>query len=177
MQDECHLIWGDTCGYTWLPKNRKTTVDMTNFRKRQTYYGFVNIMDGKFDLYEYDKGNGANTVDFLRKVREHFKDKTVWMIWDGASYHRCGEVKHYLTQVNEGAEEKDWKLRLMEFEKNAPDQNPVEDIWLKGKNFLRKNFYRFTSFSKVRKGFREFLSGNTFHFHKYQWYFQYPHSK
>jgi transposase len=170
MQDECHLIWGDTCGYTWLTRNGKVSVKMDNFRKRQTYYGFVNILDKKFQLYEYEKGNGSCTVNFLEKVCANFEGKQIWMIWDGASYHKGKEVKEYLAQVNEGLEEKDWKINLIEFEKNAPDQNPVEDIWLKGKNFLRRNFYKFTSFEKVRKGFREFLNHNTFYFKKYEWY-------
>lgn len=171
MQDECHLLWGDTCGYTWLPKNQKTTIKMTNFRKRQTYYGFVNILDKQFQVYECEKGNGVHTVDFLTKVRETFQGKQIWMIWDGASYHKGQEVKDYLAEVNQGLEEEHWKIKLIEFEKNAPDQNPVEDIWLKGKNFLRKHFYKFTSFAKVRKGFKEFLNHNTFHFHKYDWYY------
>ena len=100
-----------------------------------------------------------------------FKGKQVWMIWDGATYHKSEEVKEYLRAINEGLEEKEWKLHLMEFEKNAPDQNPVEDIWLKGKNFLRKHFYEFTSFAKVRKAFKEYLDENVFNFHKYDWYF------
>ena len=61
MQDECHLIWGDSCGYTWLPKNKKVLVDMDNFRQRQTYYGFVNLLDKQFQLYEYQQGNGIYT--------------------------------------------------------------------------------------------------------------------
>jgi transposase len=171
MQDECHLIWGDSCGYTWLPKNKKVSVPMDNFRKRQTYYGFVNLVDGKFQVYEYERGNGIYTVDFLKKVMAMFKGKQIWMLWDGATYHKGKEVKEYLTQLNEGLEEKDWKIHLMEFEKNAPEQNPVEDIWLQGKNFLRRNFYQFTSFAQVRKGFREFLDNNIFHFKKFSWYF------
>jgi len=75
MQDECHLIWGDTCGYTWLTRNEKVSVEMDNFRKRQTYYGFVNLLDKKFQLYEYEKGNGSCTVDFLKKVATNFEGK------------------------------------------------------------------------------------------------------
>ena len=144
---------------------------MDNFRQRQTYYGFVNLLDKQFQVYEYQQGNGIHTIDFLKKVREVFKDKQIWMLWDGTTYHKGQEVKDYLAQLNEGLEEKDWKIQLIEFEKNAPEQNPVEDIWLKGKNFLRRNFYKFTSFAKVRKGFREFLNHNTFQFSKYQGYF------
>jgi len=144
---------------------------MDNFRKRQSYYAFVNLLDKQFQVYEYDKGDGVSTVDFLKRVRDFFKDKQIWMIWDGASYHKGKEVKNYLAEINQGLEEKDWKITLMDFEKNAPEQNPVEDIWLKAKNFLRRNFYRFTSFAKVKEGFREFLNNNTFQFKKYDWYF------
>jgi transposase len=46
--------------------------------------------------------------------------------------------------------QEDWSLTCVLFAPNAPDQNPVEDIWLKAKIWLRKYWYRFTSFSQVR---------------------------
>ena len=61
---------------------------MDNFRKRQTYYGFVNLIDGKFQVYEYERGNGVYTVDFLKKVMAIFEGKQIWMLWDGATYHK-----------------------------------------------------------------------------------------
>ena len=74
-EDECHLIWGDTCGYTWFTRNKKVSVEMDNFRKRQTYYCFVNLLDKKLQVYEYEKGNGSCTVDFLKKVCTNFEEK------------------------------------------------------------------------------------------------------
>jgi hypothetical protein len=32
------------------------------------------------------------------------------IIWDGASYHCCKEVKAYLDELNRGLEAKDWKV-------------------------------------------------------------------
>jgi transposase len=43
------------------------------------------------------------------------------------------------------------------FEPNAPDQNPVEDVWLRGKNFLRKHFYENKTFNQVKYCFVNFL--------------------
>ena len=40
---------------------------------------------------------------------------------------RC---RAYLNKVNQGLEEKDWKVTCLLFATNAPDQNPVEDVWL-----------------------------------------------
>ena len=39
MSDECHLVWGDTCGYVWGKTQERIEVPMTNERERQTYYG------------------------------------------------------------------------------------------------------------------------------------------
>ena len=39
MLDECHLLWGDLCGYVWGKSDRRIEVEMTNQKQRQTYYG------------------------------------------------------------------------------------------------------------------------------------------
>jgi putative transposase len=39
MLDECHLLWGDLCGYVWGKSARRVEVKMTNQKQRQTYYG------------------------------------------------------------------------------------------------------------------------------------------
>jgi transposase len=87
-----------------------------------------------------------------------------------ASYHRYAEMRKYPEEINKGPEEKDRKITCIFFEPNAPDQNPVEDIWLKGKNFLRKNFYKNKTFAQVKKCFFDFLSKQFFNFDKLNWY-------
>ena len=92
------------------------------------------------------------------------------IIWDMAGYHRYAEMRTYLEEISRGLKEKDWKITCIFFEPDAPEQNPVEDIWLKAKNFLRKNFYRNKTFAQVKKCFFNFLSGNFFNFDKLNWY-------
>ena len=36
MIDECHLLWGDVCGYVWGKTNKRIEVPMTNQRERQS---------------------------------------------------------------------------------------------------------------------------------------------
>lgn len=36
MEDECHLLWGDTLGYIWGRMNAKIAVPITNEKERQT---------------------------------------------------------------------------------------------------------------------------------------------
>jgi hypothetical protein len=47
FQDECHLIWGDICGYVWGKKNGRVEVPIVNEKERQTYLGAVNIATGQ----------------------------------------------------------------------------------------------------------------------------------
>ena len=100
--------------------------------------------------------------------------KKIIILWDGASYHRCNEVKDYLNELNSGIIQKDWKVNCIPFESYAPDQNPVEDVWLKGKNFIRRNFYNNRTFSQVKDCFFNYLDEQVFKFGKLDWYITFP---
>ena len=51
---------------------------------------------------------------------------------------------------------------LVFFAPNAPEQNPVEDVWLRGRNFLRKHFNENNTFHKVKMSFLNFLNNKIF---------------
>ena len=42
MIDECHLLWGDVCGYVLGKKNKRIEVPITNQRERKKYFGAPN---------------------------------------------------------------------------------------------------------------------------------------
>ena len=71
--------------------------------------------------------NGVKVVRFLRHLLRQVKG-SVMLIWDGASIHRCEEVKTFLR------EEAAWRLRLEILPAGAPEFNPDEGVWgwLKG---------------------------------------------
>jgi putative transposase len=170
MEDECHLSWGDTLGYVWGERNKRIEVPIMNERERQTYYGIIDVYEKEFLLKPYDKGNGANTVSFVKYLQSIREGRKLLIVWDKASYHRYGEMREYLEEINGGLEEKDWKINCLFFETDAPEQNPVEDIWLKGKSFLRKHFYENKTFAQVKKSFFDFLNNQIFDFDKLEWY-------
>jgi transposase len=72
------------------------------------------------------------------------------LIWDGASYHRSQAVKDYLASVNQGLQESEWRITCIRFARNDPRQNPVEDIWLQAKRFIREFYHLCQSFSTVK---------------------------
>ena len=175
-QDECHLLWGDTTGYVWGRRNEKTGVPIQNTKQRQTYYGALNLYHRDFVLMPRDGGNSKNTVAFIKHLQKLNPDKKLILIWDGASYHRSEEVRASLNKVNEDLEEKNWKITCLLFAPNAPEQNPVEDVWLRGKNFLRKHFYKNKTFRQVKRCFSDFINQQTFDFNKIDRYLNIPQS-
>jgi len=62
FQDECHLLWGDVCGYIWGKTDKRIEVPIINERSRQTYYGAVNLYTQECLIQAYEKGNSENTI-------------------------------------------------------------------------------------------------------------------
>ncbi len=161
-------------GYVWGRRNNRIEIPILDERERQTYYGAADLYRKDFYVRCYDKGNSSNTVLFVKYLQRQCKGKKLLLIWDKASYHRYSEMRSYLEEVNKGSEEKDWKITCLLFESAAPEQNPVEDIWLKGKNFLRRHFYQNKTFAQVKNSFFNFLNRQFFNLNKFEWYIENP---
>jgi len=114
----------------------------------------------------YSKANSENTVAFLKYLQLVYPDVRLGIIWDGASYHKSQELKAYLATVNQGLEESSWHITCIQFAPNAPEQNPVEDIWLQAKNFVRKLYYLGKSFHNIKTLFEVFTHHQAFNFPK-----------
>jgi transposase len=130
----------------------------------------VNLLTHEFHLKAFAAGKGEGTVAYLRWLRNRYPGKRIILLWDGASYHRDTQVRALLAEVNAGLEEKDWQVTCLLFTPHAPDQNPVEDIWLQGKNFLRKHFAQNKTFAAVKDSFFHFLDQLRFDSAKFAWY-------
>ena len=57
MVDECHLLWGDVCGYIWGKTSERIEIPITNERERQTFFGALNFHTQKFIAQDREKGN------------------------------------------------------------------------------------------------------------------------
>jgi transposase len=143
---------------------------MTNERERQTYYGALNLQTHEVHVAEASAGNGVNTVAYLQWCQTLYPDKKFVVLWDGASYHRGEDMRKFLAQENADLAEADWKITCLRFAPNAPEQNPTEDVWLKGKTHLRKQFALNKTFAQVKRCFSTFLSALQFTSTKLNWY-------
>ena len=168
--DECHLLWGDVCGYVWGRTDIRIEIPVKNEKDRQTYFGALDYQTKEFIVREYPAGNGKNTVDFIKDLQNQRPGQRIALIWDGASYHKSDEVKDFLATVNDGYETVQWRVTCILFAPNAPEQNPVEDVWLQAKNFLRKFWHLCKSFPVVKWLFKFFTNEQKFDFPKLEQY-------
>ena len=80
--------------------------------------------------------------------------------------NRSQEVKDYLQSLNTGRAPQSFQLTCIRFAPNAPEQNPVEDVWLQAKRFLREFYHLCDSFSLVKLLFELVPHGRTVDFPK-----------
>ena len=168
--DESHLLWGDACGYVWGKTSIRIEVPMTNEREKQTYFGALNYQTKQFFVQGYKTANSANTVSFLKYLKALNPNARMLIIWDGASYHQYGEMRDYLGEVNKDLEKSEWPLTCELFAPHDPAQNPVEDIWLQAKRFIREYWSLCNKFSSVKKLFILATHGQYFNFPKVNMY-------
>ena len=149
-------------------------VPIVNERQRQTYYGALDYFNHEFLTQAYPIANSEHTISFLDYLQAQRPNQRIAIIWDGASYHRSGEVKDYLQALNVAHKQQFWQLTCIRFAPNAPEQNPVEDAWLQAKRFLREFYHLCDSFSLVKLLFELVTHGRTFNFPKLFEYAVFP---
>jgi transposase len=164
--DECHLLWGDILGYAWGPRGERIYASIKNERQRQTYFGALNMLTGQVVIEAYKTANSDNTVDFLKQLQARHRGKQLLILWDGASYHYQGAMIDYLTDINANCTPDTWRIHCILFAPYAPEQNPIEDVWLIGKRAIRKRFAIADTFKKVKNIFVETIKDTLFQFAK-----------
>ncbi|WP_414623392.1 transposase [Calothrix sp. CCY 0018] len=109
---------------------------------RRKVYLYPIFLSGyqEFLIKPYEKGDTSNAIAFVEYLISQYPKSRIALIWDGASYHRSHEFKAHLNNINQGLNEDEWKVTCIRFAPNDPTQNPVEDIWLYAKNFIREFF-------------------------------------
>ncbi|MEH2265458.1 IS630 family transposase [Nostoc sp.] len=170
LLDECHLMWGDLSGYVWGKTDQEIPVRVVNVRDKQTYYGAVDYLLGGLLLKAYNAGNSENTIDYLRYLLDQSPNQRLLLFWDGASYHRSHLVQNFLAEINLGLSQEQWKIHCVRFAPNCPSQNPIEDIWLQAKTWVRRFCALIPSFSHLKWMFEWFLRHTTFDFTTLQMY-------
>ncbi len=123
---------------------------MDNARQRQTDYGALDVVKGTFLMQSDPKANSQHTVDFIRYIQQRRPGQRLLIFWDGASYHRQQAMCTVLETIQANRPPVPWKVCCMRLAPYTPQENPVEDIWLKGKTFVRTHALRTTNFEPIK---------------------------
>jgi transposase len=158
------LLWGDILGYVWGSSKERVKIAIDNDRERQTYYGALNLYSQEFIIKDYQTANGTNTVKFIKELIAKHHEQKLLLIWDGASYHRGQEMQDFLKEINHNNSANDWKITCCLFAPYAPEENPVEAIWLQVKTFLRRFYHLAKKFKVVKRLFQFFFDLHLFNF-------------
>lgn len=81
------------------------------------------------------------TISFLEYLQSQGPRRKLLIICDDASYHCLQEIKDYLDLLNTEKEKEQLLIACERFAPNAPQQNPVEDIWLQAKRLIREFYF------------------------------------
>jgi hypothetical protein len=75
-------------------------------------------------------------------------------------------LRNYGCSSNKSTRTNRKQIRCICFVPYAPEQNPIEDIWLQAKTYLRQCYYRCETFAQVKQLFVKFLQDTMFDFPK-----------
>ena len=168
--DECHLKWRDICGYGWGLSHHRLTTSIVNVCERQTYYGALNMQTGAMMSAAYATANTHNTIAFLEQLRAHYEGKPLILLWDNARYHRSAEMQTYLAHINQNTTKDNRLIHCINFAPYAPEQNPIETVWLKAKQIIRTHFQENPLFKRVKELFVNSIHDTYFDFPKLHMY-------
>ncbi len=162
--DEVHLLEGDLISHLWGEAEKRLTVPLLNPKNRQSYYGALALTNSQLIVEEYEQANGDNTVAFLKKLLFLNPEQQIVIIWDGATYHKGKVMQKFLHEVNGELPPEQWRITCHLFAPYAPEENPIEAIWLSLKSLIRR-CYRFChNFKIMKKLFNLFIEYQLFKF-------------
>lgn len=162
--DEVHLLEGDLISHLWGDSQKRLHIPLINEKNRQTYYGALNLITKELIIGEYKKGDGESTIDFLSQLIQKSSPQKIIIFWDGAAYHKGELMKEFLSKVNADLEKKDWQVTCHLFAPYAPEENPIEAVWLQLKTLLRRSYRFCKNFSIIKRLFKLFVNLKLFNF-------------
>ncbi len=152
--DEMILTTKTTTQKVWLPQGETVRVDVANSSvQRRQIYGFLDVKSGQEHAFKTMKQNMHVTADILRQIRDLYPKQKIVLVWDNAGWHRGSVVQDFIKQ--------DGRIELIHFPKYAPEENPQEHVWKRGRSAITHNRF-IEDIDKATDEFVEFLNATTF---------------
>lgn len=158
VSDETRMVWESEIRRAWIKKGKKTVIKVNRQREHQNYIGYLNLKDKKSHLHRLEWQKQETIIESLKKIKQKYPNKKICLIWDNAQWHKGKLIKKELGKGNILE-----KFHLINFPPYAPDKNPQEHIWERGKHHIA-NADPELSFDKLREKFEKFVRNTKFNF-------------
>jgi transposase len=132
--DEASFAQWGSLGYTWAPIGEQPLIKTTGKRKAYKVFGAIDFLSGRlFSQGVVGKLNAASYLRFLKMILRQTR-RPVFLVQDGAPYHRAKAVKDFLAQQTK-------RLTVTQLPSYSPDYNPIEYLWRATKREATHNHY------------------------------------
>ena len=141
FMDGVHPQHNSRPSHGWILKGETKALLSNTGRKRLNINGAVNIDSKELVTHFSDSINAQSTIVLFKKIlKNHQKDKKVYIVCDNAGYYRSTLVKEFL-QENK-------KIELLFLPPYSPFLNLIERVW--------KFFNKMVLYNKYYETFSEF---------------------
>ena len=141
----------------WYRKGEEPVIEAKRKGESTNFYGALNMKTGQCAAMETVKQNSQTTIEFLKKLLKIYQNRKIFLIWDGAGWHKSKEIRQFLSEINKGK----IKLELFNFPPYSPEFNPQEHVWKALRQKITHNRLE-KDFPVLIKNCLKFLNSNDF---------------
>ncbi len=141
----------------WYKRGEEPIIEAKRKGESQNFYGALNMKTGQCTAMAVDKQDSKITIKFLKKLLKIYQDRKIFLIWDGASWHKSKEIREFLSETNKGKT----RIELFNFPPYTPEFNPQEHVWKALRQKITHNRLE-KDFSVLIKDCLKFLKKNNF---------------
>lgn len=132
--DEASFAQWGSLGYTWAPIGQQPLIKTTGKRKAYKVFGAIDFFSGRLFYQGFiGKLNATSYQQFLKLILRQTR-RPVFLVQDGAPYHRAKAVQDFLAQHTQ-------RLTVTQLPSYSPDYNPIEYLWRATKRQATHNHY------------------------------------
>lgn len=132
-EDEMSLSTQTTFQKIWLPQGEYPKIEVASSKEARSIYGFLNLKNGKEHAFKTNWQNMYITAEILGKLRLVYPTQKILLIWDQAPSRQGHTAQEFI--------ESDGQIKTIYFPRAAPEENPQEHVWKKGRGHVSHNQY------------------------------------
>lgn len=155
--DEVIVSWLTEIHRAWLKSGEKTVLKINQEKINQSYFGALNLKNGKAHLVRLKWQNQEEILKALASLLLDYSNKRICLLWDNARWHKGKDIRQALSK-GQALE----RLHLINFPPYSPDLNPQELVWKFGKGLIA-NFAP-DRFKELLRKFEQGLRSKTFNY-------------